>query len=68
MKPVEIQVNGSPRRTTASHIGELARELDPAPQTLLIEHNGIAVLRSQWDGTPLAEGDRIEILKISAGG
>jgi len=57
MKPVEIQVNGSPRRTTASHIGELARELDPAPQTLLIEHNGIA-----------AEGDRIEILKISAGG
>ncbi len=63
-----IVVNGSPHPTSASNVEELARELDPAPQTLLVEHNGTALLRSQWASVSLDEGDRLEILKISAGG
>jgi len=35
---------------------------------LLIEHNGLALLRDEWIDRPLAEGDHIEFLRITAGG
>ncbi len=64
-----VHVNGEPRdlreaRTVAAMVAELAL---PAP-ALLIEHNGLALLRSEWPGTPLAENDRIELLRVVAGG
>jgi len=66
---MEVTVNGEARmlhrsRTVADFVNEL--EL-PAP-TLLIEHNGTALHRSEWPATPLAEGDRIELLRVVAGG
>ena len=39
----------------------------PAP-ALLIEHNGLALHRKEWEARPLAEGDRLEFLRITAGG
>ncbi len=54
--------------TPAGTVAALAAELDPAPQTLLIEHNGEALLRNEWDARPLADGDRLEVLKVAAGG
>jgi thiamine biosynthesis protein ThiS len=54
--------------TSAATLAELAAELSPAPQTLLIEHNAQALLRSQWETTPIQEGDVLEILRVSAGG
>ncbi|MDX2082328.1 MAG: sulfur carrier protein ThiS [Terrimicrobiaceae bacterium] len=39
----------------------------PAP-LLLIEHNGIALQRSEWVGRPVSDGDRLEILRVAAGG
>ena len=39
----------------------------PAP-TLLIEHNGTALRREEWPATRLADGDKLEILRIAAGG
>ena len=39
----------------------------PAP-ALLIEHNGVALHRKEWQTRLLAEGDRLEFLRITAGG
>ena len=63
-----IVLNGDPYETTSATIQALAAELTPAPETLLIEHNGLALHRSEWAGGTLREGDRIEILRVAAGG
>ena len=64
-----IHVNGEIRTLHRSHtVADFVSELElPAP-TLLIEHNGTALHRSEWPTTPLAEGDRIELLRVVAGG
>ena len=52
----------------SSTIHEMVAELDlPAPM-LLIEHNGVALQRGDWAATKLSDGDRLEILRVSAGG
>jgi sulfur carrier protein len=63
-----ITLNGDARETASTSIDALARELTPAPETLLIEHNGTALHRSDWAAVSLKEGDRLEILRVSAGG
>lgn len=63
-----ITVNGESFTTAAMTIQALARELTPAPETLLIEHNGTALHRSEWVDAKLREADRIEILRVAAGG
>ncbi len=64
-----ISLNGEPREVlTARTVSELVAEFGlPAP-ALLIEHNKIALTRSEWATTPLADGDRIELLRVTAGG
>ena len=64
-----VQINGETREIVRSAtVAELVVELDlPAP-TLLIEHNGVALHRSEWLGATLADGDRIELLRVVAGG
>jgi sulfur carrier protein len=37
-------------------------------QSILVEHNGFALHRHEWPGRPLAEGDRIEFIRVVAGG
>jgi sulfur carrier protein len=52
----------------ATTVAELVQVLNlPAP-TLLIEHNGVALNRREWPDRALSEGDRIELIKIVAGG
>ena len=64
-----ISLNGEktdPRGATT--VAELVNVLNlPAP-TLLIEHNGVALHRREWTDRALSEGDRIELIKIVAGG
>jgi sulfur carrier protein len=38
------------------------------PRSVVVEHNGQAVAPSEFDGRQLAHGDRLEIVKIVAGG
>lgn len=66
---MKIVLNGDPYETTrASHIAELITELAlPAP-AILVEHNGLALLRDEWPQCPLSAGDRVEIVRIVAGG
>ena len=39
-----------------------------APRSVVVEHNGQAVAPSEFGQRQLAEGDRMEIVKIVAGG
>jgi thiamine biosynthesis protein ThiS len=38
------------------------------PRSVVVEHNGQAVAPSEFGQRPLAEGDRLEIINIVAGG
>jgi sulfur carrier protein len=38
------------------------------PQSILVEHNGLALHRHEWPEHILAEGDRIEFIRVVAGG
>ncbi|MFL6515066.1 MAG: sulfur carrier protein ThiS [Chthoniobacterales bacterium] len=52
----------------ARTIEELVERYQLPPQTVLIEHNGLALHRREWRGRELHEGDRIEVLRVVAGG
>ena len=52
----------------AATVAELVRELNLPVQSLLVEHNGTALRRSEWEQTPLQESDKLEIIRIVAGG
>lgn len=64
-----ISINGEPRTLDRSaNVAELIEELAlPAPATL-VEHNGLALRRDEWSARTLADGDRIELIRIVAGG
>jgi len=66
--PKTITLNGDPRRTTATTIAELVRELDLAPEKVAVECNGAIVPRSTLAEAPLAEGDVLEIVHFVGGG
>ncbi len=63
-----LQLNGSPRETAAETVATLAAELGFVKGTILIEHNGTALRPEEWPAISLNEGDRIECLRIVAGG
>jgi thiamine biosynthesis protein ThiS len=52
----------------AETIADLVERYQLPPQAILIEHNGLALHRHEWPRQPLAEGDRIEFVRVVAGG
>jgi len=52
-------------RTT---ISALVGELNLIPATLLIEHNGLALHREEWNSRALRDGDKVEFIRVVAGG
>ena len=52
----------------AKTIAELIDRYELPPQSILVEHNGLALLRDEWRERSLAEGDRIEFIRVVAGG
>jgi sulfur carrier protein len=66
---MKILINGDTRQFEESKtITGLVDDLGLEPKMILIEHNGIALHRSEWSACLLSEGDRIEILQVAAGG
>lgn len=62
-------LNGQAREIQRSGtIEELLSEIGLPAHSILIEHNGLALHRAEWPNRSLAEGDRIEIVRIVAGG
>jgi len=64
----EFHLNGKRHQSTAATIAELAGEVSPSPQLLVIELNGKALLRSEWSEMELCPGDHVEVLQVAAGG
>jgi len=66
---MKIAVNGESVDTSETKtIAELIHRYQLPPQSILVEHNGLAVHRHEWSERSLAEGDRIEFIRIVAGG
>ncbi len=65
---MRIRLNGSERETGAETIAGLLEELQLPRQTVLVERNGEALRREQWEGEMLREGDAVEVLRVAAGG
>ena len=66
---MQIALNGENTDSRgAQTVDDLVRRLELPPEAVLIEHNGVALHRREWRETPLAKGDRIEIIRVVAGG
>jgi sulfur carrier protein len=66
---MKLHINGDEREIAgAPDVKALVAALGLPAQTVLVEHNGTALRREEWTAAELAEGDRIEILRIAAGG
>ena len=66
---MKIAVNGEfVDAREAKTIAELIDRYRLPPQSILVEHNGLALHRHEWSVRLLAEGDRVEFVRVVAGG
>ena len=66
---VVVFLNGQARQIADdSSLESLVEGLKLKPKMVLIEYNGRALLRHEWPKVHLAHGDRLEILRVVAGG
>lgn len=66
---MRIFLNGEPVECKeAQTIAELIARHQLAPETTLVERNAVALRRRDWPNEKLREDDRIEILRVAAGG
>ena len=66
---MKIAVNGESMDTgEAKTIAELINRFQLPPQSILVEHNGLALHRREWVTRSLTEGDCIEFIRVVAGG
>lgn len=66
---MKLWVNGEPAEINdAANVAELAARYGLQPNTVLIEHNATALHQREWFGRQLAEGDRVEFVRVVAGG
>jgi thiamine biosynthesis protein ThiS len=64
-----VWLNGEQADTRgAMTIAELAERYGLHPNSILVEHNGLALLQREWATRPLAEADRVEFIRVVAGG
>ena len=52
----------------ARTVDELVRRHGLSPEATLVEQNGVALRRREWPERGLQPEDRIEILRVAAGG
>jgi thiamine biosynthesis protein ThiS len=66
---LSIFVNGHARQVGASMtLGELATECGLEAKRLLVELNHETLARDGWPGRTLQHGDRVEFIRVVAGG
>ena len=66
---MKIWINGeSTEMNGVTNVAELAAHYGLQPTTVLIEHNATALHQREWTERVLAEGDRIEVVRVVAGG
>ncbi|AXE85304.1 sulfur carrier protein ThiS [Streptomyces sp. Go-475] len=66
---MNISVNGEPRDVRpGTALDTVVRSLTTSPSGVAAALNETVVPRTQWPSTPLAEGDRVEVLTAVQGG
>jgi thiamine biosynthesis protein ThiS len=66
---VKIWINGELAEVDGlTSVAELATKYGLEPNTVLIEHNQTALRPREWNKRNLGEGDRIEFVRVVAGG
>ncbi|MFJ9148906.1 sulfur carrier protein ThiS [Streptomyces sp. NPDC102270] len=66
---MNISVNGEPREfAPGTALDTVVRAVTAAPAGVAAALNETVVPRTQWPSTPLAEGDRVEVLTAVQGG
>jgi len=69
---MDLVINGQSRSFPALAAGatlaDLLTALGLKQDRVAVEHNGAIVTRSAWPATPLADGDRFEIVHFVGGG
>jgi thiamine biosynthesis protein ThiS len=64
-----ISLNGEPADARGARtVEDLVRLFELPPPAVLIELNGLALHRREWSEKALSEGDRIEFIRVVAGG
>ena len=63
-----LTINGESREIPVKTIPDLLEALGLPIAAALVEHNGEALRRTEWEGRALQDGDRIEIIRVVAGG
>lgn len=66
--PVRIYINNEEKLTDAQSIQQLADELGLPERGVALAVNNRVVQRAAWDGMPVAEGDKVTIIKAAFGG
>ena len=70
---MKLFVNGEPRDSSAETVDSLFRQEAEeggieSPQGVAIALNGRVLRRRDWEQTPIADGDRVEIVRAMQGG
>jgi thiamine biosynthesis protein ThiS len=65
---LKIVVNGQTHETQAAHMEALLKDFNLLPTQVALEHNGVVLFRHEFSKITPKEGDRIEIVKVVAGG
>jgi sulfur carrier protein len=66
---MNLWVNGEPTEIAdLTNVAELANRYGLQPNSVLIEHNAVALHQREWAERKLSEGDRIEFVRVVAGG
>lgn len=66
---IEVYVNGTGRPLNeGTTIAMLVADLGLAPKATLVERNEMALHRSEWETTVIGANDRIEFIRVAAGG
>ena len=65
---MKVFINGTARDVRATRVEALVAELGLPLAATLVEHNGTALLRSEWASAALREGDQVEVVRMVAGG
>ena len=63
-----LLINGESKEVVSTLLEDLLAELSLSVPLMLVEHNGVALHRSEWISVRLAAGDRLELMKVAAGG
>ncbi len=65
---MNLRVNGHSYDTASATVRGLLEELEYPLLAVAVQVNDTIVPRAQYDATPLADGDRVEVITFAAGG